>query len=102
MEIDAKRYFKLSLPGRSKTAENELRWLLIAANVLGTGGSYIAPITREEVENQKKAFEEALSAFFDEVEALRQLTSVHHGEPQTGGISHRDQPATRDRDSAGS
>lgn len=31
MEIDAKRYFKLSLPGRSKTAENELRWLLIAA-----------------------------------------------------------------------
>ena len=25
MEIDAKRYFKLSLPGRSKTAENELR-----------------------------------------------------------------------------
>ncbi len=71
-------------------------------NVLGTGGSYIAPITREEVENQKKAFEEALSAFFDEVEALRQLTSVHHGEPQTGGISHRDQPATRDRDSAGS
>lgn len=118
MEIGAKRYFKLSLPGRSKTAENELRWLLIAAsayaqaintasfregkNVLGTGGSYIAPITREEVENQKKAFEEALSAFFDEVEALRQLTSVHHGEPQTGGISHRDQPATRDRDSAGS
>ncbi len=32
MEIDAKRYFKLSLPGRSKTAENELRWLLIAAS----------------------------------------------------------------------
>lgn len=90
MEIDAKRYFKLSLPGRSKTAENELRWLLIAAsayaqainaasfregkNVLGTGGSYIAPITREEVENQKKAFEEALSAFFDEVEALSHRT----------------------------
>lgn len=118
MEIDAKRYFKLSLPGRRKAAENELRWLLIAASayaqeisyapfrqrksILGAGVSFFAPITREEVENQKKAFEEALSAFFDEVEALRQLTSVHPGEPQTGGISHRDQPATRDRDSAGS
>lgn len=112
MEIDAKRYFKLSLPGRSKTAENELRWLLIAAsayaqainaasfregkNVFGTGGSYIDLITREEVENQKKAFEEALSAFFDEVEALRQLTSVHHGEPQTGGTSHTDPRAAQD------
>ncbi len=71
MEIDAKRYFKLSLPGRSKTAENELRWLLIAAS----------------------AYAQAINAA-----SFREGKNVLG----TGGISHRDQPATRDRDSAGS
>lgn len=50
MEIDAKRYFKLSLPGRSKTAENELRWLLIAAS------AYAQAINAACVSRRQKCF----------------------------------------------
>ena len=105
MEIDEKRYLELSLPQRRKDVEKEFSWFLAAASayarsetdlafrsakhMIGKDDRFLNPISKEDVLLQKKAFTEAMDAFFDEVLALRKITE-RHGEPQTDGTVHTD------------
>ena len=89
MEIDKRRYLELSLPQRRKDVENELRWLLTAASTYARSGNsaafrerqnarsgnFFSPITREDVDAQTGIFMTVFTKFFDEVEALRAITS---------------------------
>lgn len=98
METERMRYLRLSIAEYEEVLPRSVTSILTAAKAVGSPTADILFKEGLDIERRKARFLAALDTCLAEIKELRCLRD----EKQTGGISHRDQPATRDRDSAGS
>lgn len=99
MKNERMRYLRLSIAEYEDVLPRAVTSMLNAAKAVGTPTADV--IFKKEdldIEHRKARFLEAFDTCLAEIKELRCLLD----EKQSGGIAHRDQPATRDRDSAGS